>query len=143
MFTPESATLELESPLGDTSLRIRIRCAEPMDPGDPRPNDDRVTIDIDGIPFSGTSHSDLDGLSVAFPEDDVEASIYHYGYHNPIDLTTLRLHSTFDGGVVAEFAGVIDFTFEGLSRLGKPEINWSVDLDCDFDAFDSKCQAAN
>ncbi len=140
MFTPQSGSLELESFHGTLALLIRIQCAEPMDPDDPRGNNSRVTINIDGVPFSGSDHFALDGLNVDASEDeDIEASIYHFGYHNPVDLTALRFHSLSDSGVVVEIAGVIDFTFEGLSQLGTPSIKWSTNLSCDFDAFDSQC----
>ena len=143
MFTPESGTIELEFFRDQPTLCILVQCAEAMDPEGDRENDDRTKIRIDGIPFAGASHRDLS--SVRFSETEIttneilEGSIYHCGYHNPIDFRMIRVVEIHKGAVLLDAQGTIDFTYEGLARLGKPTLQMRLSLACDFDRFDEMC----
>ena len=141
MFTPESGTIELEDCENSGVFSIRVRCVEKMDPDDPQDNDDRILIQVDGIPFAGNSHRDLQFFELSnsqlIENGFIEASIYHYGYHNPVNIESLRFGKLGDNHVLATLIGVVDFTYEGLARLGKPRLQLSVPLHCDFVRFDS------
>lgn len=72
----------------------------------------------------------------------VDGSIYLGDAHNPADVTRIHFgHS--DGDILeAEIDIQFDFTYEGLSELGKPKYKWKVALQLDPDALDSVIREA-
>lgn len=148
-FTPTGGSLALEifdnpndSAEPIRTLTIRLEFEEFMDPDDPR-SDQKASALIEDIPFpSATQWKSPEGviLNVAELEEEVvEGSIYYYGYHNPIDLMTIQLGTFGESTISVTLKGTIDFTYEGLSRLGKPDLEWHVDLEYDQSSFENLC----
>jgi hypothetical protein len=151
-FTVQSARIGFEcfynprfhpDPILTTSIRITFD--ESSDPDNP--NEDRNAFsEIDSIPIPFIQSGNLSGVYIDIVEiadnedldEFVEGGIYYYGYHNPVDLELVSIRSFADGQADMTLKGHIDFTYEGLSHLGKPAFEWSILASYDIDEFNTE-----
>jgi hypothetical protein len=133
MFDPHSARATFFPTPDGEIMNVIVECRERLDSHSPRCPSGKATIQFDYIPYSrrdfetGTAFV-LDRANQQPYIEDLEASIYNFGFHNPVEIQTLAVHPTSDASVSLHVSGRIDFTHEGLSRLGRPEIVWRIEV---------------
>jgi hypothetical protein len=67
----------------------------------------------------------------------IDGSIYLGGAHHPADVTRIAFGPIRESRVAVELDVRFDFTYEGLTQLGTPDVTWRVELVCDPDALDA------
>lgn len=147
VFHPQSGNVTLDvfenpriypSPL--LMLTIKIEFMESMDPANPN-EQQKASATFDVLPLLITNWRQLEKLTLDFPAVDelelCEGSIYFCGYHNPADLRKISFGTLEKDTILAQLSGEIDFTYEGLSHLGKPQFNWNLPLLYDQKALES------
>lgn len=121
------------------SLHVIFDFLEPMDPDCPG-DEYRASAEITGIPVPNCDWRSLSGktLEVLHPSGEraYEGLIGYYEYFNAIDIRTISFGEFQNGLVTVEMNGTLDFTVEGLARLGKPPFSWSVELKYDEPEMD-------
>lgn len=112
---------------------VKLEFQEPADPDDPK-SKDRASVTLD-LPFAEEIAADWQSLAgQTFSRkdleaaDEVEGSIYYCGYHNPVGMETIKFGKFTSKQVAVKIIGEIDFTYEGLAKLGQPTFHWQTKL---------------
>ncbi|MCC7420117.1 MAG: hypothetical protein IT428_07555 [Planctomycetaceae bacterium] len=102
-----------------------------------------TSVRLDFIDFKVSDWHELEQKPFRFPVNPetgyIDGSVFICGVHAPADATHIRF-GKLNGSILPMVIELqFDFTYEGPSKLGKPSMKWTVDLEIVPEELDAVC----